>query len=628
MSATSTEGRSSATIRRGFLLILAAALVAHAVLLWNFIDRALESKQLAGPVAVESAYVAVPTIAGVLLLLWKFPRHAHAVAAAVVFAIAACLLSPGVVVTIGAMLLCAYVVGDRAIALARDASAPPLELAPAVTVLVGIALWIGLIAATLPLRVHVQPVYVTAMLLPLLVFRRVTAAAVVRLFRWLATSRANPGWTERIWIALLVALVAIHVFLVARPDAGFDAQAMHLQFAQMLREHRHWTFDVTRYAWAVMPLGADLQFAAAYMVGGESAASTLNLAFAFLAALIAYDLIALHARREIALASIALLASTPLVFLETATLYVENLWTAFLLASLLLALHFARERRRETLCAFAWVAAGAMQCKIIGVIWLVPLGAAMAWMAWTARGALRLRRRDASLLGLAALVGAWPYVNAWVRTGNPAFPFVNALFGSPYFDTSASFNNENYNAPLAPGTLYDIVLSSSRFIEGADGALGAQWLLLIPIAVIGLVCGRPRAQWMSLALAALFFVVVYMHQSYLRYLLPSLVMLAVFCAWVLQDLPDSTAMRVAVLAVGAGLCAVNVRLMPAAHLPNNTLCLKCSYDADTRRKFVELYAPHRVLSERLNRTLPHARIGFLLVNAESPAGYVGLFTLG
>ena len=74
---------------------------------------------------------------------------------------------------------------------------------------------------------------------------------------------------------------------------------------------------------------------------------TPQFRFAVLAGSLLYALLRSYARRDIALASVCLVASTPLAFLETSTLYVENLWLAFLLGTLLLALDYLRTRRRE-----------------------------------------------------------------------------------------------------------------------------------------------------------------------------------------------------------------------------------------------------------------------------------------
>jgi 4-amino-4-deoxy-L-arabinose transferase-like glycosyltransferase len=258
-----------------------------------------------------------------------------------------------------------------------------------------------------------------------------------------------------------------------------------------------------------MPMGADWAFTGAYFAGGEGAARLLNFSFAVLTCYLLYELIRLYARRDVALASVCLVASTPIAFLETGTLYVENLWVAFLLGALLLALDYLRTRSSGTLVALAFLAAGAMQCKVIGVIWLAPLLVYTGYFAWQRRSHRDLAAPEIALLAVAFAIAAWPYVNAWLRTGNPVFPFMNALFRSPLYETGASFNNATYNAPLRPWSLYETVWSSGRFIEGADGAAGFQWLLLFPVIALAFTRRRPLAQWFCLVLALIVFVGVF-----------------------------------------------------------------------------------------------------------------------
>src|SRR5207253_4137972 len=118
--------------------------------------------------------------------------------------------------------------------------------------------------------------------------------------------------------------------IVAKPEVGYDANAVHLLFAQLIAEHHRWNFDVARYAWAAMPLGADWSFAAAYLLSGESATRLLNFGFGAVALELAFRTMRRFADREIALAITALLASMPLAFLVTGSLFSEGLWIAFL----------------------------------------------------------------------------------------------------------------------------------------------------------------------------------------------------------------------------------------------------------------------------------------------------------
>ena len=217
-------------------------------------------------------------------------------------------------------------------------------------------------------------------------------------------------------------MVVLHLFVVAKPETGYDALAMHLQAPLLIAEAHKWPFDVTRYVWAVMPMGADWAYTAAYLVGGEGAARFLNFCFGALACYLLYELIRLYARRDVALASVCLAASTPIAFLETGTLYVENLWLAFLLGTLLLALDYLRTSSKNALIALAFLAAGALQCKVIGVIWLAPLLAYVAYLVSRRRSLREFTAADTALLAVAAAIAAWPYVNAWLRTGNPCIP--------------------------------------------------------------------------------------------------------------------------------------------------------------------------------------------------------------
>jgi hypothetical protein len=554
-------------------------------------------------------------------------RYTRAIAWNGAILVASALLTPAVVLVVLLQLLNAFVLGVSVLALVKAQGDNPETQHFAVATLTGVAIWIGITAAAAPFKVHYLPVYAAALLLPLLFWWRTAAGALLAAGRMLVQRGPPLCASERAWTALLMTMVVLHLFVVAKPEVGYDALAMHLQIPVLMAETHKWTFDVTRYLWAVMPIGADWTFTAAYLLGGEGAARFLNFTFAAIAGFLLFELIRRYARRDVALAGVCLFASMPLAFLETSTLYVENLWMAFLLGTLLLALDHLRGHSRVTLVALAFLAAGAMQCKVIGVIWLTPLLAWTAWLVWQ-RGSHRdFAARDLALLAAAVAIAAWPYANAWLRTGNPVFPFMNALFKSPLFDATASFNNALYNAPLRPWSVYELVWSSGRFIEGFDGAAGFHWLLLFPVILLTFLRRPPRAYWLCLALAAIAFVGVFTQQSYLRYLLPVFALIAVLGGWALAEIPDGRATRTAMLVIGCALCLVNVRLMWTGSWANLTLCTACGVDNRARHEFVAQWGPDRLAADYLNRNLPNARVGFYMLGG-SPAGFVGYSRAG
>lgn len=572
----------------------------------------------------EFLVVTLAGLTGFAAVLASWGSYTRALALGGVLLAAVILLTPGVVIVVGLCGLNAFLTGRRVIRWTQstgESDGGPMSFS--VATLIGLSVWIGVLSLVLSLKIHYASVYAAALLVPLLVWWRDSLQAIRHLARLLRPNAEKTSWTERGWISLLLTLIVLHLFIVAKPDAGADANTMHLQIPLLVAHAHRWPYDVGRYAWAVMPMGADLTYVATFLLGGETAARLANFGFGALACRLLYELVRRYARRDVAWASVCLVASTPLAFLETGTLFVENLWTAFLLGTLALALDHANDRSPARLSAIALVAAGALQCKAIGIIWIAPVLAFVAYSTWRRQRFRSLNLASTAVLAAAAVFALWPYANAWVRTGNPVFPFLNALFRSPYFDSLTSFTNFSYTAPIRLWSFYETVVSSGRFIEGADGAAGVHWLLLLPIIVLAFLRRRPLAQWLCLALAATFFVIVFTQQSYLRYLLPAFLLIAVLGGWALNDIPDRRATRVALLVVGGALCLVHIRFMYTASWINATLCPGCAFDAKARASYVGYYLPDRIVSDYLNRNLPEARVGFFMLNAPSPAGYVG-----
>ena len=618
MSHAQVASECPAWTRRDLLLLTLLG-VAHLVLLGWAVQAAL-----AQPFALYEPrpYVRVGLTAALVLLVLAVPfRRVYRMAAAgLVITVAAALLSPGVVATVALWLLSVTVLGRAVLrGLQLDTAEAGIGI---VAVLIGVVLWIGVIGATASLRIHFTPLYTIALLAPLAWSRGEAAAIVISVWRRWHAEATRAGTFDILWTALLGTVTILHVFIVAKPEAGYDANTMHLQVPLLLAHGHRFAFDVGRYAWAVMPLGADWAFGAAYLLAGEAGARLVNLCFGALACALIHALVRRHASSTVALASVALLASTPLAFLETGSLFVENLWLAFLLAALWVALRYAREPEPRVVALLLLLAAGAMQCKVLALGWLAPLflGLAIVWRRFPGRWS----RPAIAFALLAGVIGAWPYANAWVRTGNPVFPYMNAVFQSRLFDSTENLVNDLYRAPLGFSSFYDLIVHSGPYIEGSDGAAGLHWLVLLPLVLVALVRTRRRATWALVALGAFYFVAVYTQQSYLRYLLPVFAVLAIVGGWSLATIPSTRVVQVAMLAAGIALVVLHVRLIYTASWIHADLCPRCAIDTRDRERHLARYIPERVIGETLNRLLPaDARVMFLMPNAPSPAGYLG-----
>ena len=78
------------------------------------------------------------------------------------------------------------------------------------------------------------------------------------------------------------------------------------------------------------------------------------------------------------------------------------------------------------------------------------------------------------------------YSNAFLRTGNPIFPFYNSLFKSPYFQ-SYNFKDANWATSLKLNWLSDVVINSSSYMESSWGYITPLTSLLVFFATIFLI---------------------------------------------------------------------------------------------------------------------------------------------
>jgi hypothetical protein len=337
---------------------------------------------------------------------------------------------------------------------------------------------------------------------------------------------ARPPDASR-WVAWLdfatAFALALRLLAALNPEIGNDALAMHLVIAERLADEGRFNYDVTRSIWAVMPMAADWQLAIAHMLGGEPAARLLNfLADALLVLLVRNVAAAARGAFAGAVAG-AVYATTPLLFLETASLFIENVWTLWCCAALVAAWR-AVDRPTPRAAVIAGLLVGTALAAKVMTAFLAPFFLAAAF-AWIAKGRSNGLRMLAAFVIAALVASALPYANAWIRTGNPVFPFMNEIFRSPYFDASASFDNTLFDSHASWRTLYDVTFRSGKFLEAVPGAIGVSWLVLLPASLLAALAGR-GAPRVAAVCAVAFVVLVFAFQSYLRYILPALPVLA------------------------------------------------------------------------------------------------------
>lgn len=501
------------------------------------------------------------------LLVWLWPRQLLRMALVVALLYAGWWAGPLAPLAVVYFLGSCGALGRR-LALGTDAITQTL---------VGAAVWMTVLWCALHFRVNFGWSYALAFGVPYLLSRQRPA---------LPPKLAGRG--EAAAVAVLVSVLGAHLLVALKPEISSDGLAMHLALPAAVAQHGVWGFDHRNDIWALMPAGADALFTGVFLLGGEAAAKLLNFAFLGMAAW----LVARGAWRWTSgpggYLAAALFVSTPLAQLVTGSLFVENVWAAFIAGATLAVL----EGGSLTVAVLAGAAVGV---KLIAAAFGLPLMLAL----------LAKDRADAwRPLLLAALVAVPPYVFAYAKSGNPIFPFANALFRSPDYHTAENFRDTRY-ADLRPGlsTPYDLTFRSGLYIEGDAGGAGFQYfLLLLPAAL----AARRREQWLVLGTAAVGGAIVLLGAPNLRYLYAAMPLASMALAW------------------GPGrwlwlpLVGLNLWFLPAAGYYDRDFAL---FRKSEIAAYVEAKAPARLLIERLNREAPGEPVAFL--GTDATAGLAG-----
>jgi len=413
--------------------------------------------------------------------------------------------------------------------------------------------------------------------------------------------RAAAGWVAALDLATAFAL-ALRLLTSLKPEIGTDALAMHLVIGERLAVEGRFDYDVTRSIWAVMPMAADWQFALAHMLGGEPAARLLNfLADAMLVLLVRNVAAAVRGEFAGAVAA-AVYATTPLLFLETAALFVENFWALWSCAALVVAWQATRRPGIRAAAVAGFLVGTAVAAKVM-TAFLAPFFLA-AGAVWCVRAKARGWGMLSLFVAAALVAGALPYANAWIRTGNPVFPFMNELFRSPYFDATSSFNNALFNTRAGWRTLYDATFHSSSFLEALPGAIGLSWLALLPAALLSSLLGRWPARIAAIG-AVLFVVLVFEFQSYLRYILPVLPVFAFLIGIAVAGAGPRGVARQGLAALVLACAVAGLYLTPTSNFIDRRIALPPVAGSEAAEQYLQVQRPDRRMARVIDAMQLH-----------------------
>lgn len=434
-------------------------------------------------------------------------------------------------------------------------------------VLVGIVIAGTVLGLTATLPVHHVGIYSIAMVAVFVAGRRQLGARSVQLSELL---RIKPS-PERMAFMLHCAIgaaVLLHLLVSLMPEIGHDALAMHLFIPAQVKERGAWDFNVGLYIWASMPLLVDWIYTVAYILAGETAARLVNFGgIVLLAGLVRQAARWAYASEAASLWAVLLFLVTPLTFLESSSLYIESIWAALLIGAILGLLRVASGQGRPADFILAGILLGGALASKAVTVTILPILVLLVGVrvgAWWKPQVLRPLMQGFVAL---AIVGAIPYVTAFILTGNPVYPFFNEFFPATRQVGSLFSAPQLFERGSDWQTLYRMTFHSGNFLEGTPGAAGFQWLMLFVPAAIAMVLARAKRACALAAIVIGGILIVFGQTAYLRYVFP---FFALACALVG---PALTAVRAApnawVWRLSLTACTAVV-LLNLAHLQAST----------------------------------------------------------
>lgn len=416
----------------------------------------------------------------------------------------------------------------------------------ALALMSGMACLMALIGWLLPFPIHHRAVYLVAA--GLLVVARWRA---LRDMLGDAASGLGRGMSAHpCWPILLAGATTIASLGLWLPSLNYDDNAVHLILQSQLLADGYYRLDVQTQSWAVAPWANNVLHAIAAVFAGQEARASVALLWLLLGMSGAWRLArAVGASTQVALAAAAVFAAQPLTGYFTTTMQVDG-------ASAVVLLHLAAiaatpAAARPGALIIGLLAGLLLALKTSNLVYMLPL---LTWLVVSLPRGARLRWLRSFIVS-ALPIAASSYVYAWLVTGNPLFPFYNAVFKSPYYPLE-NFRDLKWMAGVSWHSLWGITFKTNAYGQFFPGAAGLAVLATLPVLIMDAV-HRPASRWLTVWAFATGLLLFWFMQ-YLRYIFPALAVLAVLGTVALARFADRRVFAAAVIA----LVLADAMLMP------------------------------------------------------------------
>lgn len=449
--------------------------------------------------------------------------------------------------------------------------------------------------------VNYPGIYGAVLVLPLLLSGKAAIEQAKDLWAMNA-QKSLAGFEANALDMALAIVILVHFAVALMPEFGFDALWQHLFVAAHLAERHQWEFDAATYVWAVIPMLGDWIFSIGYMLAGETAARLINIIFIFALGWLLRDLVLWSGGSLVGARWAALIfLSTPLTFAVSGSLFIESVFSAFVLGGTLFVLRVgtAGGEKRSQLIIAALLLGFAFATKAVSFMLLPALLVILIarHKTWLQSNPIRVLTFSIFLF---LILGSMPYINAWWLTGNPVFPFFNKIFQSPLW-LPVNFEATAFGKGVTWDVLYRVIFHSDKYLEARPGASGFQWLILfLPSVAILLLCKQYRG--LALLWVGVVGVFLVFHSTaYLRYVFAAgIILMAAIGVAIFSSSERNIYLKKTFAFSGALVVLVNLIFFSVGTVYAD-FPLHVIFNEESRRQYISRRQPIRTAVDLVNR---------------------------
>lgn len=411
------------------------------------------------------------------------------------------------------LFLSSYCVGNKFVSIFVD----QLRLSKISRVLVGYGIFGTLTGILAHFPINTAGLYGVLIIIPILIFRNNISE-----LKEILIKPASPN--SRLAGVAFTFCIIIFNLKVYMPEVGHDALVTHLFIPSHMASLGKWSFNVELYSFAVMPLLGDWIYSITYITAGEYGARLTNFIFILIICKLIYMMVfELSQSKTYSLLAALLFLATPITYLEVSTLYIESIWTAFIIAAMYELFRCLNNKEFSCSAELAGLLGGfSLATKAVSFTVLPSFIPIILFIKY-------INRNNFSLLKFilfSLLAGSTPYITALILTSNPVYPFFNGVFKSDFYPHQ-NFDASFYSKGLNFNFFYEFVFETSKYLEAKKYGGGFEWIFLF-IPTLFLAILKKNAKLLLLFISFLLSIyLTFLNIAYLRYIYPCYAILMV-----------------------------------------------------------------------------------------------------